>query len=107
MTFYILRALDYSDEGALERRTKVREDHFNYLNPKVDAGLAICGGAVLDESGKMIGSTIVFNCSREELDKYLESEPYVTGKVWEKLEINEYKLGPAFAEKYFAELITN
>ena len=107
MTFYILRALDYTDEGAQERRMQVRDDHFAYLNPQVEKGFAICGGAVLDDSGKMIGSTIVFNCSREELDKYLESEPYVKGKVWEKLEINEYKLGPAFKKEYFSELAVN
>ena len=107
MTFYILRALDYTDEGATDRRMKVRDDHFAYLNPRVKEGFAICGGAVLDETGKMIGSTIVFNCSREELDEYLKSEPYVVGKVWEKLEINEYKLGPAFHKKYFSELALN
>ena len=105
MTLYILRALDYTDEGAKDRRMQVRNDHFAYLDPKVAEGLAICGGAVLDDAGKMIGSTIVFNCSRQELDEYLKSEPYVTGKVWEKLEINEYKLGPAFQEKYFSELL--
>lgn len=106
MAFHILRALDYTDKEALERRKKVRDDHFAYLNPKVEAGLAICGGAVLDENGKMIGSTIVFNCSKEEVEEYLKSEPYVLGKVWEKTEINEYKLGPAFQKKYFSSVIT-
>ena len=104
MSFYIVQALDYTDAEALDRRMQVREAHFNYLNPVVEAGNAICGGALMDNDGKMIGSTIVFNMSKEDLDKYLESEPYVTGKVWEKIDIKEYKLGPAFQKKYFSEL---
>ena len=105
MTFSILRALDYTDDQASKRRMQVRDDHFAYLNPIVEAGGAICGGAVLDETGKMIGSTIVFNMDKAGVEEYLKSEPYVIGKVWEKMEINEYNLGPAFQKKYFSELI--
>ena len=53
--------------------------------------------ALLDEQEKMVGSVLIteFN-SREELDKWLEIEPYVTGKVWEKIEVSPCRVGPSF-----------
>jgi hypothetical protein len=44
----------------------------------------------LDDAGKMIGSMVMCDFdSREELKKqWLNREPYVLGKVWEKIDIN-------------------
>jgi len=45
----------------------------------------------------MIGSTMIVDFeSRKELDQYLESEPYVTGKVWQKIDITPCKIPPVF-----------
>lgn len=107
MTFYMLRALDYTDDAALDRRMQVREEHFAYLDPFAESGKAIFAGAVLDDSGNMIGSTIIFNMPKQDINEYLEKEPYIAAKVWEKIEINEFKLGPKFQEKYFSELSIN
>lgn len=105
--YFSLRAMDYTDAEALDRRMAAREAHFAFLKPIVDQGKAFIGGALLDESGKMIGSTIIFQMTQEEFDTYLKEEPYITEKVWEKLEINECKIGPAFMEKYFSAVLVS
>ena len=51
-------------------------------------GKVICAGGLLDDEGKMKGSALVMEFdSREELDKYLASEPYLTEHVWEKVDV--------------------
>jgi len=53
--------------------------------------------ALLDDDGNMIGSLLVVDFpTREELDDYLTIEPYVIGKVWEKIEIKPCKVGSMF-----------
>ena len=53
--------------------------------------------ALLDDDGKMIGSVMIFDVdSREELDALLENEPYVTGNVWQDIEIKACKKAPGF-----------
>ena len=45
----------------------------------------------------MIGSTMIVDFeSRDELDRYLETEPYVTGKVWENIDVTPCKIPPVF-----------
>lgn len=52
---------------------------------------------ILDEEEKMIGSMMVVEYpSREELNQWLKEEPYVTGKVWEKIEVRQCKVPALF-----------
>jgi uncharacterized protein YciI len=90
---FLLVAYDKTDPGALERRMRVREDHFNRINMLKKAGEFLLGGAILDEKGKMIGSMIVYDFpDRESLDERLKEEPYITEGVWEKKEISPFRL---------------
>lgn len=92
-------AYDYTDEQALDRRLAAREAHLEGLKKMYEEGTLINGGAILDESGKMIGSTVYFDFpSREALDECIQADPYVTGKVWEKIDVQPVKLVP-FGEK--------
>jgi uncharacterized protein YciI len=53
----------------------------------------ILGGAMLDENGKMIGSTMVVQFESEGgLNGWLTKEPYLNGKVWEKIEVRPFKV---------------
>ncbi len=38
--------------------------------------------------------------TRQELEEYLKTEPYVTGKVWETIEIKPCKVPPVFMDLY-------
>ena len=81
---FIVKA--YDGEGMLEKRMAVRPRHLEGM--KKLGKHVLCAGGLLDDEGKMKGSVLVleFN-SRAELEGYLASEPYVTEKVWETVEV--------------------
>ena len=89
MKEFIIIAFDHTDEGAINRRLAVRPAHFDKVNELKKLGNFIIGAAILDSSGKMIGSNMIVRFENETaLQDYLKSEPYVIGNVWEK--INTY-----------------
>jgi uncharacterized protein len=87
---FMLIAYDGSDKDALARRMAVREAHVKQGKEMHDAGKWLYAAAILDDAGKMIGSMIVCDFpSREEMDRqWLSKEPYITGKVWQKISIH-------------------
>ena len=90
---FLLVAFDGTDPGALERRMKVRPDHLEKIAVLKKKGNFLLGGAILDENENMIGSMIVYEYpDRSALDASLEDEPYITGGVWQKIEIRPYRL---------------
>lgn len=99
MQFLIL-AHDAKDEGAFERRMKARAAHTETISRYKASGNMHIGAAILDDAGKMTGSAIIAEFpSRKELDSWLADEPYVTGKVWGKIEIKACQIGPSFLKK--------
>jgi len=93
MQQYIIYAWDGTDENALERRMNVRPAHFDGARKLKANGNFIIGGAMLDAKGKMIGSMMVVQFEkREQLQHWLDSEPYITGKVWERIDIRPFKI---------------
>ncbi len=81
---FIITGRDGSDAGALERRMNAREEHMRGVDELVRKKRLLYAAAMLDDAGTMIGSTMIVDFeSREALDLYLATEPYVTGKVWE------------------------
>ena len=90
---FLLIAYDGNDPKALQRRMDVREDHLKGISELRKAGKFLFGGAILDDSGEMIGSMIVYEFpDRESLDEMLKEEPYLTGGVWNKTEIKPFRL---------------
>lgn len=95
---YLLIAHDYKDDKALERRMAVREKHIALGNALRDEGKLLYGVAMLDDQQKMKGSVYICEfASREELDQWLKTEPYVVSKVWEDIQITPCKVGPTFS----------
>jgi uncharacterized protein YciI len=98
MQFLIL-GYDGKDKEALNRRLAVREAHLALADKKYESGNLLYAVAMLDEQGTMCGSMLVTEYpTRQELDQWLKIEPYITGKVWEKVEIFPCKVGPTFAK---------
>jgi uncharacterized protein YciI len=90
---FLLVAYDGEDPGALERRMSVREEHLEKIALLKKTGEFICGGAILDDGGKMIGSMILYEFpDRTSLDEKLKSEVYITNGVWKKIEIRPFRL---------------
>ncbi|WP_159916310.1 YciI family protein [Pantoea sp. 18069] len=87
---FALVAQDFKDDGALERRLACREAHLERVRVLAAQGGFISGGGVLDASGKMVGSNAHFSfADRASFDAWLETEPYILQRVWEKIEISE------------------
>jgi len=86
-------AYDGTDEGALNRRLAVRDSHIAGAIELKNKGNLIAGGAILDDAGRMIGSTTYVDFeSHAELDAWLERDPYVTGDVWRDITITPIRL---------------
>jgi len=61
------------------------------------SGKILYAVAMLDDKEKMTGSVVVCDFgSRNELDAWLKKEPYVTGNVWEKIEVKPCLVPPFF-----------
>jgi uncharacterized protein len=90
---FLLIAYDGTDAGALDRRLKVRAEHLQKIEILKDRGECLAGGAILDDYGKMTGSMIIYEYTdRNALDEMLKDEPYYTSGVWQKVEIQPFRL---------------
>jgi uncharacterized protein YciI len=95
---FIVTARDYTDDQALDRRLAARQQHITLGNEMRDKGNLLYAVALLGEGEKMVGSVMVLDVpSRKDLDTWLTQEPYVTGKVWEKIDIRTCRVGPSFS----------
>lgn len=84
---FLVIAHDGTDEGALERRMAVREQHLAVARGLHESGVLALGGAIL-EDGRMVGSAMVMEAESEErLRELLESDPYRRGGAWQRFEI--------------------
>jgi uncharacterized protein YciI len=96
---FLVIGYDGKDNEALTRRLAVREAHIALGDKMRDEGKMLYGAAILDDAEKMIGSVLIVDFdSRNELDQWLKEEPYVTGNVWQKIDIQKCKVGPSFAQ---------
>jgi uncharacterized protein YciI len=90
---FLVIARDGTDPEAPARRQAARGAHFDNLPAMLDAGQMLVGGAILDDAGRMIGSTALVDFpDRAALDRWLDREPYVTGGVWQDIEIVPFRL---------------
>jgi len=90
---FMITAYDGKDDQALERRMAARPAHIDDAAALNKAGNIIAGGAILDEAGQMIGSTMYVEFdSRDALDIWLNNDPYVTGGVWQDISVSPIRL---------------
>ncbi|CAG8436807.1 6893_t:CDS:10 [Ambispora gerdemannii] len=113
------RTHDYSDAEALSRRLAVREAHLARIKESREKGTLILGGALLkdaktdvdngvgvgdgSESVKaneepkeiMNGSLMILEAETvQDVHKFVEQDPYVTGSVWERVVVLPFKMAP-------------
>lgn len=90
---FVIIGRDGTDAEASARRQAVRTTHLEGIQPLVDAGNILMGGSILDDAGAMVGSVILADFpSREELDAWLDHDPYVTGGVWQQFEVTPFRV---------------
>lgn len=96
MHFFLI-GRDGTDAAAPERRQLAREAHLDGIAELRASGKILTAAALLDDAGQMTGSMLLLDFpSRKELDAWLETEAYVTGKVWESIEIAPCQVPEAF-----------
>ena len=94
---FIVLGYDGTDEAASERRMTNRPLHLERIRKQRTEGKVMYAAAFLDDQNRMIGSMIVYEYeSKEALEAALEEEPYVTGSVWETIEIKTAQIPPLF-----------
>ncbi|MDT8398766.1 MAG: YciI family protein [Pseudomonadales bacterium] len=90
---FVVTAMDYTDEQAIERRLQQREGHLAGVKKMLADGSFLSGGAILDEDGKMIGSSLHLEFpDRATLEAQLQQDPYFSGKVWQSIDIRPVRL---------------
>lgn len=94
---FVVIAYDGTDEKAGERRMAARPEHLKQAEKWHENGKWLFACGILDEKGSLIGSMIVCEfASREEMQReWLDHEPYVLGRVWERIAIHPARI-PAF-----------
>jgi len=98
MPQFIVMGYDGTDAGALDRRMAARDAHLKCCADSVSSGNQLIGAAMMDDTGKMNGSCMIMNFdTRAELDAWLAREPYIAGKVWERVEVIPCKVPDTFA----------
>ena len=89
---FLIIGMDGTDNEAPSRREAVREDHIALGDKLLGSGNMWYGAALLKNDGKMKGSMLMMDFpSEKELQDWLDVEPYVTGKVWQTVEIHKCK----------------
>lgn len=98
---YLVIALDGADDGALARRLAVREAHLAGAQRLADRGELLSGGAILDDDGRMIGSSMhVAFADDAAFRAWYDAEPYVTGDVWRDVTVRPMRIfRPVGADK--------
>ncbi|WP_419800791.1 YciI family protein [Mucilaginibacter sp.] len=93
MKQYLISAQDFTDENAFERRMAARPAHLQTVKKLKSKDHYVIGGAMLNEEGKMIGSTMIVQFETpENLQEWLQNDPYITEKVWDRIEIKPFKV---------------
>ncbi len=95
---FLVTGMDGVDGEAPARRLSAREAHLTLGERMKASGNLLFAAAILDEGGKMIGSSIVCDFpSAADLDNWLKEEPYVTDGVWQQIEVRPCRVSPSFA----------
>jgi hypothetical protein len=90
---FLVVAYDGTDPDRGQRRERAREAHLAAVARLKARGQFVIGGAILDETGAMIGSAVIFDfAGREALDRYLATDPYVIEKVWQRIEVQPFRV---------------
>ena len=89
---FLIIAYDGTDSDAQARRSAARPAHIDGAKSLLTGGHVLIGGAIMNDNDEMIGSSLVVEFgSREDLDHWLQNDPYVTGNVWQDITVQAFR----------------
>ena len=92
---FVVIAHDGDDAAAPARRQAARPAHLEGARQMAEDGTLVAGGAVLDDDGTMVGSVAIVDMpDRAAVDRWLAEDPYVTGGVWQRIEVRPFRMAP-------------
>ncbi len=96
---YVVIGYDATDAAAPQRRLDARPDHLTAMQASKDAGIIKLAVALQNEAGTAsIGSIVLLDVnSYDEVQAYLDGEPYVSRGVWETVKIHKGAVPPLFS----------
>lgn len=93
MQQWVIHAWDSTEDDALTHRLEVRPFHLEGARKLKENGNFVLGGAMLDNDGKMIGSTMIVQFETiEDRDEWIAKEPYIQQGVWQRWEIFPFRV---------------
>lgn len=93
MNQYVIIARDGTDEEAIHRRIEARPTHLAGARNLKEHNQFVIGGALLDNSGKMVGSVMIVQFETDEQMKaWYDNEPYITQNVWQSIEVKPFRV---------------
>lgn len=92
---FLLTAQDGKDEGALGRRLAAREAHLASIRRLKAEGRLVFAGAILDEAGRMVGSSVVLEApDRAAAEALIRDDPYAVAGVWVTWTLVPFRVAP-------------
>jgi uncharacterized protein YciI len=90
---FLVIARDGIDPDAPARRAAARPQHLAHIQPLVEAGTVIIGGALLDDAGAMIGSSLICEAAdRAAAEALVAADPYRRAGVWQDITILPFRV---------------
>jgi uncharacterized protein len=90
-------AWDHEGEAGAARRDAARAAHTASIRMLWEKGHVVLGAGIRDDDGAITGSLVIVEYpSRDDVDRYLESEPFVSQSVWERVEVH-----PVFVPDFY------
>jgi uncharacterized protein len=87
-------------EGGDTRRDAARPAHAQSIRQLWEEGRVVLGAGILDDDGAVRGSLVIVDYpTREEVDSYLATEPFVTEGVWGRVEVHPLRLPDFYLKK--------
>lgn len=94
---FLVLAWDHPTEEGVARRDAARASHNASIRELWEQGHVLLGAGVLDEQDVIRGSLVVVDYpTRADVDRYLESEPFATSDVWERVEVHPLRVGDIY-----------
>jgi len=102
--YFIVTAYDGKDSEAPARRSSAREAHLAGIRKLAKERRHLFGAALLDDEENMVGSVLVVDYPSKKtlINEWLDNEAYVTGNVWQKIDIKPCRVPDFFLDTSLA-----